>query len=163
MRIHLALAALSIAVLIANAPPGSAQALVNAKGSAAKGVAGKTCQGVFDSGRRHQWSDGAAELVFAVDGDQLTAQYAQQLGAEAHDPAEYAMVKNQPIDSTVYQHLGPVRDLIARGSKLRFTDPSGVRFALTYKHGGLSGQRDPRGSNADPRMTRINFVRMRCR
>jgi hypothetical protein len=163
MRTQLALAIFSCAAaLIAQTLPASAQGLVNASGSAARGVAGKTCQGVFDSGRRHQWSDGAAEIVFAVDGDQLTAQYSQLLGAEAHDPAEYAMVNNRPVDASGYQHLGPVRDLAARGSNIRFTDPTGARFALKYRRGALSGQRDPRDSS-DPRMTRINFVRMRCR
>jgi hypothetical protein len=165
MRAYIALAALSVAgmSLSALSAPAAAQALVNARGSAAKALPGKTCQGVFDSGRKHQWSDGAAEIVFTVEGDQLTAQYSQQLGAEAHDPAEYAMVKNQPINSASYQHLGPVQDLTVRGSNVRFTDASGVRFALKYRRGGLNGQRDPRASSADPRMTRINFVRMRCR
>jgi hypothetical protein len=162
MRTRMAIAAASLIALMAHAPPASAQALANAGGSAAKGIAGKTCQGVFDSGRRHEWSDGAVEIVFAVEGDQLTAQYSQLLGSEAHDPAEYAMVNNQPVDASGYQHLGPVRDLTARGSNVRFTDPTGARFALKYRAGALNGQRDPRGGS-DPRMTAVNFVRMRCR
>jgi hypothetical protein len=161
MRAHLTLAAMSIA-LAAQTAPAPAQTLVNASGSAAKGVVGKTCQGVFESGRRHEWSDGAVELVFTIEGDHLAAQYSQLIGSAAHDPAEYALVKNRPVDTSGYQHLGPVRDLAVRGSNVRFTDPTGARFALKYKRGALDGQRDPRGT-ADPRMTVVNFVRMRCR
>lgn len=158
MHARLALAALSIAALTAAAYA----PLANASGGNAGVLAGKTCQGVFESGRRHLWSDGAAELVFAIDNDRLVARYAQLLGQDAHDPAEYAMVQNRPVDTSRYEHLGPVRDLTVDGNTIRFVDATGARFVLTYRGDALSGERDPRGGS-DPRMTRVSFVRMRCR
>jgi|SRR5579864_2473934 hypothetical protein len=162
MRPHLALAALSIVALTAPAAVGSPPPLANVRDFDAALLAGRTCQGAFDSGRNHPWSEGGVELVFAVEGGRLTAQYAQLTGSEAHDPAEYAMVRNRSIDTSRYEHRGPVRDLTVRHHTIRFVDPTGARFVLHYRHHALAGERDPRGSS-DPRMTRINFVRMRCR
>jgi hypothetical protein len=169
MRARHVAAGLSIAMLMAPAalaqtPPlvPNPRLLSNVRGFDAGLLAGRTCQGVFDSGRRHPWSNGAVQFVFAVEGGRLTAQYAQLLGSEAHDPAEYAMTQNRPVDASGYQQLGPVRDLRVRGHKIGFVDPTGARYAVRYRAGTLAGERDPSGTS-DPRMTRKNFVRLRCR
>ncbi|HTV87882.1 MAG TPA: hypothetical protein VME41_02600 [Stellaceae bacterium] len=166
MRAHLALAAASMTALTAPVPAAAempaADMLANVSGYDASLLAGKTCQGVFESGRRHPWSNGAAELAFAIEGDRLTAQYAQSLGQQAHDFAEYAMVQDRPVDASGYERFGPVHDLTVAGHEISFVDATGARFKLTYRRHSLSGERDPRGGS-DPRMTRISLVRMRCR
>jgi hypothetical protein len=162
MSAHLALAALSIVALTAHAAAGGAQPLANVSGFDAALLAGRTCQGEFESGRNHPWSNGGVELVFAIEGNRLTAQYSQLLGAEAHDPAEYAMVQDRPIDTSGYEHLGSVREMTVAGDTIRFIDPTGARYVLTYNESALAGQRDPRGGS-DPRMTRVTVARLRCR
>ena len=54
-------------------------------------LVGKTCQGVFNSGRRREGSQGALQLQFAVNGDVLTAHFWRRLGKFPYDRAAYAI------------------------------------------------------------------------
>src|SRR2546429_7955790 len=66
-------------------------ALGNVTGFDPSLLVGKTCQGVFNSGRRREGSQGALQLRFAVNGDVLTAHFWRRLGKSAHDQAAYAI------------------------------------------------------------------------
>jgi hypothetical protein len=46
-------------------------------------LAGKICQGVFNTGRRREGSQGALQLRFGVNGDVLTAYFWRRLGKSA--------------------------------------------------------------------------------
>lgn len=56
-------------------------------------LAGKTCQGVFNCGRRREGSQGALRLQFAVNGDVLTAHFWRRLGQQAYERAAYAITQ----------------------------------------------------------------------
>jgi len=66
-------------------------ALRNVTGLDPSLLVGKTCQGVFNSGRRREGSQGALQLRFAVNGDVLTAHFWRRLGKSAYDQAAYAI------------------------------------------------------------------------
>ena len=127
---------------------------------------GKTCQGTFNSGKKALASSGALQLHFAVAGGQLTAQMWRSVGSDAFDRAAYALTWAQrnapPLDISGYEALGPVRDLSVAGDTIGYVDPLGARVQLQLKRGDLSGTSDPRGG-ADRRMTRLQFVNLRCR
>lgn len=161
MRCHLSFAVFSIALLAAHEAPAAVQ-LANVSGFDAALLAGRTCQGIFSSGRKHSWSQGAVELRFAVEGDRLTAQFARLIGQAGYDREAYALTQRRAADASGYDHLGMVRDLTVMAGVVRYTDPAGGRATLTYRAGTLSGQNDPR-SGTDPRLTRIQFVNLQCR
>ncbi len=126
-------------------------------------LAGKTCQGVFNTGRRREGSQGALQIRFAVAGDFLTAHLWRRLGKPAYDRAAYAITQpGQILDATGLDDLGEVRGMTVTGNTIRYVDPTGGRVELTYDSGGLLGWSDPRGGT-DWRMTRVANLRMVCR
>src|SRR5438093_13752850 len=75
-------------------------------------LAGKSCQGVFNTGRRREGSLGALQLRFAVDGDFLAAHLWRRLGKSAYDRAAYAITQlGQGVDATRFDDLGAVRGM----------------------------------------------------
>ena len=161
MRRCFSVAVLVAGVIAAHKAP-AAEPLANVGGFDAGLLAGKTCQGTLNSGRRHAWSESAVELRFAVEANQLTAQLSRLVGQAAYDRAAYAMTRHQALDASGYEHLGPVRDLAIAAGTVRYTDPLGARVTLTYRPGTLSGQSDPRGG-ADRRLTRVQLINLMCR
>lgn len=140
-----------------------AAALANVNGFEAGLLAGKTCAGTFNTGRRQQVSEGALQLRFAIEGGRLTAQFSRVFGTPAYDRAAYALSRGQPVETVAFGPPEAVRGLDVAGDTLHLIDPTGARVTLGYRQGGrLSGSSDPRGS-ADPRLTRIAFVRLLCR
>jgi YD repeat-containing protein len=126
-------------------------------------LAGKTCQGWFNTGRRREGSQGALQVSFAVNGDVLTAHLWRRLGKEAYDKAAYAVTQpGQSDDTTSLDDLGEVRRLRVPGKKVRYVDPTGGKVRLTYDQGRLRGQSDPRGGS-EWKMTRVANVMMVCR
>src|ERR671924_241545 len=81
------------AAITAPAGPG----LRNVTGLDPSVLVGKTCQGVFNSGRRREGSEGALQLRFGVNGDVLTAYFWRRLGKPAYDRAAYAITQPGPI------------------------------------------------------------------
>ena len=71
MKVRNGIAALLPVVLAASSA--AAQPLADA-------LAGKTCQGTFNSGREREASAGALQLQFAMSGGRLTAQFRQAVG-----------------------------------------------------------------------------------
>jgi hypothetical protein len=160
------LATLSAAIVMLSAGAAAyAQPLANVTGFDARLLAGKTCQGAWDTGRKREASEGALELRFAVEGNRLTAQFSRLVGRAAFGPASYAVTRGQAIDTAAYEHLGPVRDLTVTRGVIRYTDPLGAKAMLSYSETGnggkLYGHSDPRGGR-DARMTRIAVVQMIC-
>jgi YD repeat-containing protein len=140
-------------------------ALQNVTGLDPSLLAGKTCVGAFNSGRRREGSQGALQLRFAVSGDVLTAYFWRRLGKRVYDRAAYATSQpGPPIDATRLRldYLGEVSGLTVSGGAVRYVDPTGGRVQLTYDNGRLSGQSDPRGGT-EWRMTRVSYVTMVCR
>jgi YD repeat-containing protein len=147
---------------IAASTAADTQMLANVTGFDARLLAGKICQGVWDTGRKQQVSRGALTLRFGVEGSRLTAQTSCFVGQEVHGRAAYAVTRQQPLDTSGYEPLGAVRSLSAARGVVRYTDPLGARVQLSYSEGGkLSGHSDPRGGS-DPRMTRVAVVQMFC-
>jgi hypothetical protein len=140
-------------------------ALAAAPAAPAQPLAGKVCQGTFNSGKEREGSEGGLELRFGVGNGRLTAQFARLVGKAAFDAAAYNLTLGRnrpPIDTAGYEQLGNVQNLTSEADKIRFVDPLGARVELAYRNGDLSGQSDPRGGR-DPRMTRLQFVNLRCR
>jgi YD repeat-containing protein len=126
-------------------------------------LAGKTCQGVFNSGRRREGSQGALQLRFVVQGDVLTAHFWRRLGKSAYDQTAYAITQpGQNGDAIGLDYLGEVSGLTVTGTTVRYVDPTGGRVQLTYDSGRLLGRSDPRGGT-EWRMTRVSNVNMVCR
>jgi hypothetical protein len=147
------------AVTTASADP----ALRNVTGFDATVLTGKTCQGVFNTGKGRHGSQGALQLSFAVDGDILAAHLSRGVGRSTYDKAAYAITQpGQSIDTTRFEDLGAVRDLTVTGNIVRFVDSTGGRVHLTYNQGRLLGSSDPRGGT-DWRMRRVSHVTMVCR
>ena len=124
-----------------------------------------TCQGVFNSGRRREGSQGALQLQFAVNGDVLTAHFWRRLGKSAYDRAAFAITQpGQGGDAAGFglDYLGEVSGPTVSGSTLRYIDPTGGRVQLTYDSGRLLGRSNPRGGT-EWRMTRVSNVNMVCR
>jgi hypothetical protein len=155
----------SIAVLvgIATANTASADAVPrNVTGFDPTLLAGKTCQGPFNTGRRRQGSQGAVQVSFAVNGDVLTAHLWRRLGKAAYDKAAYAITQTgQSVDATGFDDLGEVRGLSVTRKRVRYVDSTGAKVRLTYDGGRLQGQSDPRGGS-DWRTTRVANVMMVC-
>jgi hypothetical protein len=152
-----------LAGVAAAATAAAAPVLRNVTGFDPALLAGKTCQGVLNTGRRREGSQGALQIRFAVNGDVLSAYFWRRLGKPAYDRAAYAMTQpGQSGDPTSLDFLGEVGGLTVTGNAIRFFDPTGGRVQLTYGNGGLLGQSDPRGGT-DYRMTRVAVVRMVCR
>ena len=140
-------------------------ALRNVTGLDPSLLVGKTCQGVFNSGRRREGSQGALQLRFAVNGDVLTAHFWRRLGKSAYDQAAYAItLPGQSGDAAGLglDYLGEVGGLTVTGSTVQYVDPTGGKVQLTYGSGRLSGRSDPRGGT-EWRMTRVANVTMVCR
>ncbi len=162
MRGPLTAIVLLVALATANTTS-AATSLRNVAGFDASLLAGKTCQGAFNSGKKHETSVGALQLRFAVNGDVLGAHLWRLVGQAAYDQAAYALARSaQGIDLTRFEDLGEVRDLSIAGNQVRYVDPQGARVQLTYDRGRLNGQSDPRGQSI-PGMTRLAFIRMICR
>src|SRR5262245_63854993 len=80
--------------MTAAAAPVSAQpALRNVTGLDPALLAGKTCQGAFNTGRGREGSQGALQLRFLVQGDVLTAHFWRQVSRSAYDQAAYAITQ----------------------------------------------------------------------
>ena len=138
-------------------------ALRNVTGFDATLLAGKTCQGVFNTGKGRHGSQGALQLSFTVDGDVFAAHLSRGFGRSTYDKAAYAITQpGQSIDTTRFEDLGAVRDLTVTGNIVRFVDSTGGRVHLTYNQGRLLGSSDPRGGT-DWRMRRVAHVTMVCR
>src|SRR6516165_9196043 len=121
-------------------------ALRNVTGFDATLLAGKTCQGVFNTGKGRHGSQGALQLSFTVDGDVLAAHLSRGFGSSTYDKAAYAITQpGQSIDTTRFEDLGEVRGLTVTGNTVRYIDSTGGRVQLTYNHGRLLGRSDPRG------------------
>jgi YD repeat-containing protein len=159
-----ALWASAVALVGTTAMTASAQPVLrNVTGFDASLLAGKTCQGVFNSGRRREGSQGALQLRFAINGNVFTAHFWRQLGQAAYARAAYAITQpGQSGDLTGLDYWGEVSGLTVSGKTIRYVDPTGGRVQLTYDSGRLLGQSDPRGGT-DYRMTRVAVVRMVCR
>ena len=126
-------------------------------------LAGKTCYGVFNSGRRRPGSQGALQLRFVVQGDILSAHFWRRLGKSAYDQTAYAITQpGQSGDAMGLDYLGEVSGLTVTGGTVRFVDPTGGKVQLTYDQGRLLGRSDPRGGT-EWRMTRVANVNMVCR
>ena len=152
------------AVNVASAQP----MLSNVAGIDPSLLAGKICQGTFDTGRRRPpairpWSEGALQLRFAANRGVLTAHMWRRFGWHARDRAAYAIT--QPGVTTFntrrFEDLGEVRDLNVDGPVVRYVDPQGARVALSYAGGWLRGQSNPIGGS-NPNMTRVANVVMVC-
>jgi len=125
-------------------------------------LAGKTCQGSFDTGAGRPESEGALQLRFAVDGAMLTANVWRRFGSNAQNKAAYAIIQpGPPFGVGGFQNLGPVRDLTVTNNIIQYVDGPGDRVVLYYDAGWLWGQSDPRGEH-NPYMTLMANVRMRC-
>src|SRR5271154_4261205 len=107
--------ATSIALLVglATASTASAQTtLRNVTGLDPALLAGRTCQGIFNTGKPHAASMGALQLRFALNGDVLSAHLWRLIGQVAYDQAVWALSQSgQTIDASWYDDLGEVRDL----------------------------------------------------
>jgi hypothetical protein len=124
---------------------------------------GKTCEGVFNSGRRREGSQGGLQLRFAIRSDVLTADFWRRLGKADYDRYAYAIT--QPGRGSAVPDLdywGPVSDLSVSGNTIRYIDPTGGKVVLTYDNGRLRGRSDPRGGT-EWRMRLISNVNMVCR
>src|SRR5437870_3918083 len=100
--------------------------LKNVTGLDAALLAGKTCQGVFNTGRRREGSQGALQIRFAVVGDVLTAHLWRRLGKSAYDRVAYAIAQpGQILDATALDDLGEVRAMTVTGNSIRYVDPTG--------------------------------------
>jgi len=155
----------SIAILLAVAahPAPAATTPRNVTGFDAALLAGKICQGAFNTGKSRQASVGALQLAFAIRGDVLGAHLWRLIGQAAYDQAAYALTQpGQRIDARAFDDLGEVRGLSVTGNQVQYVDSQGARVQLTYDQGWLRGQSDPRGQSI-PGMTRLAFVRMICR
>jgi len=131
-------------------------------------LAGKICQGTFDTGRRRPpairpWSEGALQLRFAANGGVLTAHIWRRFGWHARDRAAYAI--SQPgataFNTRRFEDLGEVRDLNVNGPVISYVDPQGARVALSYDRGWLRGQSNPIGGS-NPNMTKVANLVMIC-
>ncbi len=156
--------ALTVLAGLATANPASAATtLRNVTGLDPTLLAGKSCQGIFNTGRKREASVGALQLSFAVNGDVLGAHLWRRLGQAAYDQAAYAITQpGQRIDVSGFDDLGEVRGLSVIGKQVQYVDSQGARVQLTYDQGRLRGQSDPRGQSI-PGMTRVAFVTMICR
>jgi YD repeat-containing protein len=155
----------SIVVLAGMTTAAAQPALRNVTGLDPTLLAGKTCQGVFNTGRGREGSQGALQLRFLVQGDVLTGHFWRQVSKSAYDQAAYAITQpgqRSGRQVTGLDYLGEVSGLTVTGNTIRYVDPIGGRVQLTYDQGRLLGQSDPRGG-ADYRMTRVAVVRMVCR
>jgi hypothetical protein len=162
MRRRLPSIALIVGLAIANSAS-AATTLSNFTGFDPTLLAGKTCQGYFNTGKQRLASVGAVQLSFAVKGDVLSAHLWRLLGQVAYDQAEYALTQpGQRMDASWYDDLGEVRDLSVAGKQVRYVDSQGARVQLTYNQGWLRGQSDPRGQSIAG-MTEVAFVTMVCR
>ena len=162
MRVLWPSTTLLVSLLTASAAP-AATTLGNVSGFDPTLLAGKTCQGAFTTGKKHETSMGALQLRFAISGNVLSAHLWRLLGQAAYDQAAYAL--SQPaggIEQHWFDDLGEVRGLSVTGNEVRYIDPQGARVQLAYERGRLNGQSDPRGQPI-PGMTRLAFVRMICR
>lgn len=131
-------------------------------------LAGKICQGTFDTGRRRPpairpWSEGALQLRFAANGGLLTAHMWRRFGWHARDRAAYAIT--QPgataFNTRRFEDLGEVRDLNINGPVIRYVDPQGARVALSYDRGWLRGESNPIGGS-NPNLTKVATLAMAC-
>jgi YD repeat-containing protein len=152
---------LLVGLVMANSAS-AATTLANVTGFDARLLAGKTCQGAFNTGKKQETSVGALQLRFAISGNALSAHLWRLIGQIAYDQAAYAITQpGQTIDAHWYDDLGEVSGLSVTGNVVRYVDRQGARVQLTYDRGRLSGQSDPRGLSI-PGMTRLAFVRMIC-
>src|SRR5260370_32988886 len=125
-------------------------------------LAGKTCQGSFDTGAGRAESEGALQLRFAVSGAMLTANVWRRFGSNAQNRAAYAITQpGPPFGVGGFQNLGPVRDLTVTNNIIQYVDGPGDRVVLYYDAGWLWGQSDPRWEHK-PYMTVTANVRLRC-
>jgi len=162
MRVFLPSIALVVGLAIANTAS-AATTLRNVSGFDPALLAGKTCQGTFSTGKRHQASLGALQLRFAVDGDVLSGHLWRLIGQIAYEQAAWALRHpGQTMDTSWYDDLGEVRDLSVAGKEVRYVDSQGAKVELSYNQGQLQGQSDPRGQ-AIPGMTLVADVTMVCR
>src|SRR5438093_7530502 len=111
-------------------------------------LVGKTCQGVFNSGRRRKGSQGALQLQFAVNGDVLTAHFWRRLGKSAYDRAAFAITQpGQGGDAAGFglDYLGEVSGPTVSGSTLRYIDPTGRKSPVNLRQRtSLLGRSNPR-------------------
>jgi YD repeat-containing protein len=154
--------ALAVGLAVAHAAP-AATTLRNVTGFDPALLVGKTCQGIFNTGKERTASTGALQLSFTVQGDVLSARLSRLVGQAAYDQASWALSQpGQTMDTSWYDDLGTVRDLSVAGKQVRYVDPQGAKVELAYNQGRLQGQSDPRGQSI-PGMTLVAFVTMVCR
>lgn len=154
--------ALFVGLAMATTAP-AATTLRNVTGFDPALLAGKTCQGTFDTGRQRTASLGSLQLSFAVEGDVLGAKMRRLIGQAAHDQMAWAISQpGSPVDTNWFDDLGAVHDLSVNGKDVRYVDLQGAKVQLTYNQGRLQGQSDPRGQSI-PGMTLVAFVTLVCR
>jgi hypothetical protein len=125
-------------------------------------LAGKTCQGSFDTGAGRAESEGALQVRFAVNGAMPTANVWRRFGSSAQNRAAYEITQlGPPFGVGGFQNLGPVRDLTVTNNIIQYVDGPGNRVVLYYDAGWLWGQSDPRGEH-NSYMTLTANVTMRC-
>jgi hypothetical protein len=155
----------SVALLIGFALADTAsaqQVLSNVTGFDPALLAGKTCQGSFDTGAGRAESEGALQLRFAVSGGRLTAFVWRRFGPGAQNSAAYAITQpGPPFSVRKFQSLGQVRELTVTNNIIQYVDRPLDRVALYYDGGWLWGQSNPRGEH-NPYMTLTANVTMRC-
>lgn len=154
---------LVLLAFMAAADAASAQPILgNVTGIDPAPLAGKTCQGSFDTGAGRPESAGALQLRFAAAGGMLTASVWRRFGSSAQNRAAYAITQpGPPFGVGGFQNLGPVRDLTVTNNIIQYVDGPGDRVVLYYDGGWLWGQSNPRGEN-NPYMTLTANVMMRC-
>jgi len=87
---------LALLAVMAAAETASAQpALDNVSAFDPALLAGKTCQGSFDTGAGRPESGGALQLRFAVNGGMLTANVWRRFGSNAQNKAAYAITQRR--------------------------------------------------------------------
>ena len=152
----------ALAGIIAALPASTAPVLRNVSGFDTGLLVGKTCEGVFNSGRRREGSQGALQLRFVIRGDVLTADFWRRLGKSEYDRYAYAITqpgRGSPVPDLDY--WGPVSNLTVAGATIQYVDPTGGKVQLTYDNGRLRGRSDPRGGT-EWHMTRVSNVELVC-
>jgi hypothetical protein len=131
-------------------------------------LAGKTCQGTFDTGRRRPpairpWSEGGITAAFRSQWRDAHRSYVAKVWLACAGQAAYAIT--QPgataFNTRRFEDLGEVRDLNVNGPVISYVDPQGARVALSYDRGWLRGQSNPIGGS-NPNMTKVANLVMIC-
>ena len=133
---------LTLLAFMAAAEAASAQlTLSNVTGLDPTLLAGKTCQGSFDTGAGRAESEGALQLRFAVNGAMLTANVWRRFGSNAQNRAAYAITQpGPPFSVSGFQNLGLVRDLTVTNNISNMSTGRETGWYCTTTLGGCGGR-----------------------